>query len=134
MSSLAQTLAATSPWLADRWAQYEASPAFVDDAPYAHLGQIAVLAIDALRAERLDDLRALFDEVETRIATSSRAVRKELVVGLLEDLQNSSLNGAVKLERWHRFLGPSTLEGWRLVEQLWAGSISPSEFNRLVDP
>jgi len=55
-----------------------------------------------------------------------------LIVGLLEDLQNLSMNRNVSLERWEPWLDGYTKQAWEMLKALWSGQITPEAFNGFV--
>ena len=79
------------------------------------------------------DFADVFAAIEGEISAADGPARNLLIVGLLEDLQNMSLNQGRALDRWVHWMGPATLAGWEMVERLWAGSITPADFNGFVD-
>lgn len=46
-----------------------------------------------------------------------------VMVGLLEDLQNSNITGMAPVV-WVAFLGPTTRRAWKAVEDFWNGDVN----------
>jgi len=118
------------PGAPERWAAYLALGDREPGHPYTDLGEVATWVVSDMLADRTEGLVHLFAAIEEVLATSGPEIRKILIVGLLEGIQNVSLNRNVPLARYDLWLGPETRKGWDVLNDMWAGRITPEEFNR----
>jgi hypothetical protein len=102
------------------------------DEPYGTMTQLARALVDRMRSGDHECFLALFAKVEHDLAADESS-RNLLIVGFLEDLQNLSLHAGVPLDHWRTWLGPEATAGWDALTKVWAGEISTSAFNAIVD-
>lgn len=100
--------------------------------PYTSMSEIAQEVVRILQDDESIDLEPFFTRLEQVLSGSTRDLRKQIVVGLLEDIQNISLNRNIPLAVFDKWLGDETLRAWVAVGDLWSGSMSPEDFNRGV--
>jgi hypothetical protein len=86
-----------------------------------------------LQRDRSVQFGDVFQAVERELRVADPRTRNLLIVGFLEDLQNVSLNSGISLDEWVNSLGPISLDGWEMLEGMWAGTVSPADFNAFVD-
>lgn len=120
------------PEFADDWARFRESDRFGPGEPYNHLGHLADFLVGAMVAADTQGFDQLFSEVEKLLAVATPETRDLLIVGLLEDIQNLSMNRNVELDRWDPWLRVNTKQAWEMIRSLWAGQITPEAFNRFV--
>jgi hypothetical protein len=132
MTPLLDRLVATTPDVARRWRAECESGGVGPDEPYNVAGALAHVLFE-LRADQAVVLGEVFRALERELSAADAGARNLLIVGLLEDLQNISLNDGVGLDYWEPWLGPVTLAAWKTLEGLWSGTVSPADFNAFVD-
>lgn len=120
------------PEFADSWTSFRESDRFAPEEPYNYLGQLAAHLVAAMQAANTQGFDRLFGEVERLLAVATPAMRDLLIVGLLEDLQNLSMNRNVGLDLWEPWLGGYSHQAWDMLKALWAGEITPEAFNDFV--
>jgi hypothetical protein len=120
------------PEFADNWSRFRKSDRFGPGEPYNHLGQLADHLVGAMIAGDTQGFDQLFGEVEKLLAGAPAATRDLLIVGLLEDIQNLSMNRNVELEHWEPWLRVNTKQAWQMLRSLWAGQVTPEAFNQFV--
>ena len=91
------------------------------DLPYLQMGAIARYLGERLRRRETGCFASLFEAVEGCIIRGDEVTRNLVIVGLLEDLQNSGVTGVTDLSRWRPYLGPTTTRAWDALERLWNG-------------
>jgi hypothetical protein len=101
--------------------------------PYVDAGALANALVDEAIAGRIDAVAPVLAGLEEMLTTANQHVRKVLIVGLLEGIQNVSLNRDLPLDAWYPMLGNATRRAWDVVADLWEGRITPEAFNRFVD-
>jgi hypothetical protein len=131
-AALPGRIAAADETVRRRWEAQMMSEGVESDEPYNAMSVLARVLCDR-SVEPGADLGSVFAAVEGHLGSADAASRKLIIVGLLEDIQSASMNQGQPLEEWVRWLGPTTLVGWRHIERLWAGSISPADFNAFVE-
>lgn len=99
---------------------------------YVACGDLARELVRLARSSANSDFRELFRVIEQLLA-GPPATRNLIIVGMLEAIQNVSLNNDLPLERWDLFLEPRTREAWQALIDMWAGRRSARDFNRFVD-
>jgi hypothetical protein len=99
---------------------------------YTDAGALATALVDQAIAVRIDVVAPVFAALERMLTSANQDVRKVLIVGLIEGIQNVSLNRNIPLEDWHVQLGPVTRGAWDVVEDFWQGRISADAFNQFV--
>jgi hypothetical protein len=125
-------LAASIPVIHERWGAEVRSAGIGAGEPYnemAVLARVLVELHDEVDARLVD----LVDEFERELARADPRTRNLLIVGFLEDLQNSSLRANLSLDWWVTWLGPVTRTAWTAVQRLWSGALAPADFNVFVD-
>jgi hypothetical protein len=105
---------------------------FAPAEPYNHLGQLADHLVAAMQANNTQGFERLFGEVEKLLAVADPATRDLLIVGLLEDLQNLSMNRNVTLDHWEPWLSGDSQQAWEMLKSLWSGQITPDVLNEFV--
>jgi hypothetical protein len=128
------TLVAGSGNLETWWEQYKSSPAGDPDILYVALGDMATYLVSSLEDRETAGFAEFFHSIEKIIVRGSPEQRKLLVVGLLEAIQNVTLNREMGLDVWKPWIQPTTGRYWSILDRFWRGAISPAEFNALVDP
>jgi hypothetical protein len=126
------SLLAAFPEFQETWEAYTTSNLYGPDEPYNDTARLATFLVTRLQATETRGFDRLFEAVDWLLQSGSPTAREILIVGLLEDLQNISLNSSVTLESWGQWLGPTTLEAWTKVSDMWDGTLSPEEFNMYV--
>ena len=101
---------------------------------YAKAGDLAHALVRDLRSGQTSYFDELFAQLELLLvgAGALPELRDLLVVGLVEDIQNVSLNSDVALDLWEPWLGVATREGWNLIMDLWDGKVSGDELAQYV--
>jgi hypothetical protein len=132
IGGVSEALIAASPNFRETWERFKASDRFRPDEPYNHLGQLAHHLVNAMKAGRVDGFTPFFSELEHQLAMASPEARDLIIVGFLEDLQNVSLNGDVPISAWTPWLGEKTAEAWAVLDDMWQGRLSPTEFNSYI--
>jgi hypothetical protein len=132
MNTLPDRIAAADEAIRPKWDDQMRFDGVGVDTPYVAMGVLARVIYDQ-STEHGVDLRDVFAAIEAELVSADGTARNLLIVGLLEGLQNVSLNRGRAVDTWVRWMGPATLAGWRMVERLWDGSISPADFNAFVD-
>jgi predicted RNase H-like HicB family nuclease len=90
---------------------------------YFDMATVAEYLGERLRAGETDSFASLFQAVERCLLEGSPEAVELVVVGLLEDLQNSNVTKVEDDSRWHRFLGPVTRRAWQAVDDFWQGDV-----------
>jgi hypothetical protein len=132
MDSIPGQIAAANDGVRRQWEAAIESDGIGADEPYNAMAVLARVLYDQSTDESLD-LAHVFAAIERELVAADGRTRNLLIVGLLEDLQNFSLSRGRELDTWVHWMGPATLAGWRMVEKLWSGSVSPAGFNAFVD-
>jgi hypothetical protein len=126
------SLLSAYPEFQEAWHAYTTSDLHGPGEPYNDIAQLASFLVSRQRASETKGFDRLFEAVECMLRTGPQAVRELLTVGLLEDVQNISLNNSVALPPWEQWLGPTTREAWTKIGEMWNGTLTPEEFNRYV--
>lgn len=100
---------------------------------YVASGALARVLVDALVEGRTEDLVTVFEPLEGMLSTATGEARELLITGLLEGIQNVSLNRNVALDQWVALLGARTKGAWDAVDEMWSGRMSPAAFNAFVE-
>jgi hypothetical protein len=74
----------------------------------------------------------LFDSVEQILNSQGADVRDLMITGFLEDLGNLGEQSGINPVEWERWLGSSSLVGWRAVDDVWKGRISGRRYESIV--
>jgi hypothetical protein len=88
---------------------------------YLEMSAVARFLQARLSSGNIERLDLLFDVVERCIRDGTADEANLVVVGLLEDLQDSRVSREVDYARWEPYLGPSTREAWRAITDYWSG-------------
>ena len=96
------------------------------------LGALASAIVDLFASGATEDFARFFSNVEQSLGDDSQ--RNLVVVGLLEGIQNVSLNRGLGIDAFGQWLGPITDRYWRALMDFWAGRITPQEFNASIRP
>lgn len=92
----------------------------VADRPmYVALSELARHLIGKLAAQETGAFDAVFEVVERWLAEGDEYVRGAASVGLIEDLQNTSLHATTTPSDFTRWLGPEALHAWKRVAAFW---------------
>jgi hypothetical protein len=102
------------------------------DLSYIRGARVANRVADDAVAGRTDYFETLFAHIEDVLGWATLDLREFIIVGVIEDIQNAILNRGSKLNDWHRWLGPRTLEAWDIVDRYWRGKVPPKRFNRFI--
>ena len=86
---------------------------------YLLLADLARHIATLVKQEEENELRRIFEVVETWHVKGDHYVREAATVGLLEDLQNSGLVGEETTTKCVAYLGPVSLRNWHKVERFW---------------
>src|SRR5579859_901718 len=106
------SLLAAFPEFRDTWNDYVRTGLYGPGEPYNDMAQLATFLVGRLQAAETTGFDRLFDAVDNLLLDGSREVREVIAVGLLEDLQNISLNRSLNLDSWQQWLGPTTRDAW----------------------
>ena len=109
------------------------SPEAEETGPYAILGELAQRLVACVHDDDTVHFPNLFDTVETSLSNASPESRDLVIVGFLEDLQNTSLNSGLSLAAWTPWFGANTREAWDTLEAAWSGRLSPPQFNDAIN-
>ena len=95
---------------------------------YLALSSLARYLISALSVRDAATMSRAFAVVERWLLEGDKYVREAATVGLLEDLQNTSLHEATSPRDFEPYLLPKSLKVWRDVERFWeTGEPIPDE-------
>jgi hypothetical protein len=128
-----EKVAAAVPEFADVWEAHRASVYHQPGHSYTDLSQLARFVVELGRAGSDDMLVRIFDIVEQALRQADASLGEEIIIGLLEDIQNIGLNTDVPSDTFEPFLGPSTLRGWRIIEQYWNEELEKGELQRFIE-
>ena len=86
--------------------------------PYLEMAAVALFLAGKLRTGDSTNLDAFFDSVERCLHEGDDEAVTLVMVGLLEDLQNSNIT-ELDNEVWVPYLEPTTRRAWQAVEDFW---------------
>ena len=121
-SAVRGTLEAGWPELVSVLAEHDADPVGGGLA-YSEMSAIARFLADKLRSGETERLAAFFRSVERCLLEGDHRAVELVVVGLLEDLQNSNVTQLDDYPAWVPFLGPQSRRAWQAVEDFWSGDV-----------
>jgi len=101
--------------------------------PYSVLASLALHLVDLSDAGPFALFPAVFGALERWLARGDAAIRNVLIVGLIEDLQNISLNRGIALDSWEEWLGTRSRDAWDVVMGMWAGRVTPDALKAYVE-
>jgi hypothetical protein len=90
---------------------------------YVEMGAAARSLGEDYRAGKTECLPALFAVVEQCISEGTSETKNLVVVGLLEDLQNSNVTTISDAAVWEPYLGARSRAAWRAVSAMWEGDL-----------
>jgi hypothetical protein len=99
---------------------------------YVVMGTLAMEALKRRADGRDSTVAELLTGIEWGLNQQDEGLRKLLVVGFLESLQNHLLETNANLQTWIPLLGPAGRFYWQLLQDLWSRRISPEVFNLAV--
>lgn len=108
------------------------SPAAVEVGAYSVTAELARHLAARAHANETHGFDVLFQTVEAALDEPRAEVRNLVIVGLLEDLQDVSVNSGVALDYWLPWLGPETRSSWTALQRFWAGELTPDQFNTFI--
>src|SRR5437867_3568780 len=96
-----------------------------DDADLAYVigANTAWFLRDALIGGDTGYFPALFERIEELIVEGSPRARNLAVLGVLEDLQNATLQANRRPDEWRIWLGPKSELAWIAVDAFWNGDL-----------
>ena len=116
-------LIAACPELAVPFAEADADD--YADLPYLQMAAVARYLGERMRKGETDGFGPLFRAVEDCIVRGDNEAQTLVIVGLLEDLQNTNVTQVNDLSLWAPYLGPASLRAWEAVERFWDGDGVP---------
>lgn len=131
--TLAEALIDAVPALQAPWDEYVAGEEYEPGHPYTDASALANAIVLLWRNGGDDGIRAVQEKLEELLLHARGQDRAVIIVGLIEDLQNSLLRNGEDLDEWADRLGPATREAWISVSDLWAGHMTAEDFNRFVE-
>ncbi len=90
--------------------------------PYIGMAAVARFLATKVRSGDTSMFEVFFDAVERCLHEGDDEAVNLVVVGLLEDLQNSNVT-ELDNEVWEPYLRPTTRGAWRAVEDFWNGDV-----------
>ena len=126
--TLAAALVSQIPELEDWWRAYSTSSEYLEDAPTVMLGDLSTWLVDNVEAGRVRALPAFFANVEALLARNPE--RSLVTVGLLEGIQNVSLNRGLGAGAFDAWMPPLTSKYWRLIYRLVGSMMAPTSTGR----
>ena len=112
----------TCPSFYDKWAEhrkYRNEEQFM----YEDLTALAHHVVELLREGKTEEFSSIFEVVERLIIEGDDEVQEAIVIGLLEDIQNISLNTKLDPERFVTYLKPQTIYWWNQLNDFWSCKI-----------
>lgn len=105
-----------------------------DEGPlvYTAITLLARALISEIRESNTSHFGDFFVAVEDILRVAAFDVRNLIITGLLEDLQNLAEQDGVARAEWERWLGTSSLIGWKAVSDAWEGRITVDEYNSVL--
>ncbi len=111
------------PSFAEKWEEHRA---FYDDEDlvYVHLGTLAHHLVELHKTNQTDEFPAVFDVIEKLHLEGDNYVKEAATIGMLEGIQNVSLNLNVDPEVFALYLKPASAKWWRRLNDFWDGKLS----------
>lgn len=119
-----ETLLALCPGIEESWSEHLDFWGGDERGSFNDISVVSHFIVDSYRANSTDWIPNIFGEIERLTSDDNEDVRGLIIVGLLENLQNSMSwtdEGYHVFEPW---LGPNSLRAWRELEVLWEGKSS----------
>ncbi len=91
---------------------------------YLEMAAIARFLAGKFRRGETDSFREFFSAVERCLLEGNDEAVTLVMVGLLEDLQNSNVTDIEDYTVWAPYQGPTTLRAWNAVEAFWNGEVN----------
>ncbi|QKD02990.1 DUF7674 family protein [Mesorhizobium loti] len=108
------------PSFHSEWERFQDKWGNADEAPlYLALSELALHLIRNLHAGETDRFGEIFGVVEGWIIEGDDYVREAAIVGLLEDLQNTSLHRTTSPDDFKQWLQPQSTIWWTKVDAFW---------------
>ena len=107
------------PSLAEPWREHLVSWGDDERGIYNDASVVAGYLVELLVAGNHGELSAAFAAVEGLLAIGDRDTRAMLIVGVIEDTQNISLNRGRNPGDFGPFLGPETAAAWDRAQRYW---------------
>lgn len=113
-------LLTADPSFAPKWQAFcEAWRDAADRPMYVALSELALHLIGKLAAQQTDAFEAVFEVVEHWLLEGDQYVRGAASVGLIEDLQNTSLHATTRPSDFEPWLRPAALHAWKRIAAFW---------------
>ena len=109
------------PELASMLVEHDADPV-TGGLSYLEMSAVTRFLAEKLRAGDTVKFGPFFEAVEVCLHEGSDEAVTLVMVGLLEDLQNSNITD-MEMGVWVPFLGPTTRRAWKAVEDFWNGDV-----------
>jgi hypothetical protein len=94
---------------------------------YLALGDLAHHLVEQLDAGATQNFEAVFDVVERWHCEGDPYVKEAATIGLLESIQNISLNSGIDPRRFEFWLKPESKRYWDKLNRVWNGEDSLSD-------
>jgi hypothetical protein len=114
-------LLAADPSFQPAWDQFIAEWQGQELPQYLALGDLAQHLINRLAAGQVDRFEAVFEVVERWQVEGEHYVAEAAVIGLLENLQNTTLHSTTSPDDFAPWLQPSSASWWKRLKDFWAG-------------
>jgi hypothetical protein len=101
--------------------------------PYLEIAAVVRELAVRLHGSDTACFESFFAAVERCLLEGDHETVEMILVGLLEDLQNSNMTKFSDFTVWEPHLGPTTARGWRAVAEFWAGDVMAISRFRVVD-
>ena len=108
----------------DYWGGEEDRGLYNDIAVFAHY------IVDSYRESQTEEFEAGFSLIEDMITEGPADVRKLMMIGLLEDVQNISSHDGWGYQDFERWMGPNSKAAWQEVARMWEGKHSLADVLR----
>ncbi len=86
---------------------------------YLLLADFSRYLIKLLKNDERYELNTAFEMIEKFHVDGDRYVREAATIGIIENLQNSSLHGGTEPDQFLDFLRPASLTFWHKVKDFW---------------
>jgi hypothetical protein len=90
---------------------------------YLEMASVATYLGERLRAGETTGFRSFFEAIERCLSEGTPDTVELVLVGLIEDLQNTNITQVDDESKWDEFFGPITRRGWQAVNDGWAGDV-----------
>jgi hypothetical protein len=119
-SEVRRALEAGWPELAMKLAEHDTDPVS-GGLSYLEMAAVTRFLAEKLRTGDTARFESFFQAVERCLLEGDDKAVELVMVGLLEDLQNSNITKLPDDRVWVPFLGPVTRQAWQAVEDYWSG-------------